>query len=206
MRLDKKICIGCLTFLILSLSLPCLGLPVPTPLEAIKERVNQILFLLQSEKFKEAPPAERIEMLRNTAEDFFDKEEIARRTLALHWRRFSKDQRKEFIRLFQEFLEKNYYKKIGNYEYSGEKVRYRDHFVVGAKARVNTVVEAEDREIPVDYSLFLKNDKWFIYDVRIEGVSMVKNYRSQFHEILSSKSPEYLFDLLRKKLKEFSAE
>ncbi len=203
MNYNKKIYIGCIAFLLLTISVPCFG--ISTPLETIKDRVNKVLSLLQSDEFENAAPAKRIELLREIAVDFFYKEEIARRTLAVHWRKFSEDQREEFIRLFQEFLEKNYFKKIGNYEYSGEKVRFGDYFTSGSKARVNTVIEVEDREIPVDYSLTLKGEKWLIYDVRIEGVSMIKNYRSQFHEMLNRKSPEYLLTQLKEKLETFSA-
>ncbi|MFP4516565.1 MAG: phospholipid-binding protein MlaC [Desulfovibrionales bacterium] len=188
-------------FLVTSMNCPpVFGAESPT--EALKAQADSVLAVLKSEKYEQASAEQRMDMLLAVSEDFFNKEEIAKRTLAVHWKRFSEEQREEFIDLFTEFLKQNYFGKLQDFEYENEEVLYLAEDLADSRARVKTMIVTADKEIPVNYSLIQKNGQWQIYDARIEGVSMVQNYRSQFNGILNKNDPEYLLDLLRKKLEQ----
>ncbi len=171
-----------------------------TPKQEIESLVNQVLHVLQDPRYKgDAHREERRQKLRSLVEQIFDLDGVARRVLGRYGRRFSKDQFQEFKELFSKLLEKIYLTKIEHY--SGEKVIFEDEKVLSpTKVAVPTKIIENDKEIPVEYRMLKKNGKWIGYDVVIEGVSLVKNYRSQFYEILHNKKPEDLLKIMRKKV------
>ena len=125
---------------------------------------------------------------------------MTKRSRAFHWRERSKEERKEFVALFSDLIENTYIRKIERYEH--EKVLYTDERIEGAYAAVKTkVVTEKGVEIPVEYRIFRKGGKWEIYDVIIEGVSLVNNYRTQFSSIISSDSYAGLIQRLKDKVK-----
>jgi len=197
-RCDMKRFALALLFLI-GLAFPAAAQP-PSPTELVKERVSAVLDVLKSDEYRQADAKKRMDMLKAKAIDYFDKEEIARRSLGANWKKFSPEQQQEFIRLYEEFLKQRYLSEIGDYDYEGEQVRYIGERLEGNKARVETVVMTSDKEIPIDYSLKRSNGDWKVYDVRIEKISMVKNYRAQFSEILANGTPEKLLDTLRQRI------
>jgi phospholipid transport system substrate-binding protein len=124
---------------------------------------------------------------------------MAKRSLALHWKDRTPQEKTDFIALFSDFLEDVYIRKIERYE--DEKVRYTDERSDGPYATVRTVVvTATGTEIPVDYKIFKKDRKWEVYDIIIEGVSLVNNYRTQFNQIIRYGSYEELVSRLKKKV------
>ena len=128
----------------------------------------------------------------------FDYTELSKRTLAQHWKQFSPDQQEEFTRLFGKLLGGVYMDRI---------IAYKDEKVVFGKvtnlsdktAEVQSEVVQSSKSIPIHYRMISENGEWRVYDVVIEGVSLVQNYRSQFREILTNKSPEDLLKMLREK-------
>jgi phospholipid transport system substrate-binding protein len=170
------------------------------PLDVVKERIDQIIELIQTQGYQDASGEEKINMLLAVTEDLFNKEEISRRVLGIHWRKFTPEQQLTFIDLFAQFLERNYFKNITTYSYENETVQYTDEILSGDKALVKTMVITRDKQIPVDYFLKKDNGQWMVYDARIEGVSLVRNYRSQFSNVLRTKSPEELLDMLRERV------
>ncbi|MFW6324821.1 MAG: MlaC/ttg2D family ABC transporter substrate-binding protein [Desulfovibrionales bacterium] len=182
----------------------CCCTPMPLhaaePLDVVRERIDQVLGLVQTEGYESASPDEKIDMLLAVTEDLFNREEVARRVLGIHWRKLTPDQQLTFIDLFSQFLEKTYFENITDYSYENESVRYTDEIVSDKKALVKTVIITRDKQIPVDYFLKKNNNKWTVYDARIEGVSMVRNYRNQFSDLLRSKSPQDLIELLRERV------
>ncbi len=172
-----------------------------TPRQEVERLVNQVLDVLKDPRYKgDAHKEERRQKLRALVNQIFDFNDISRRVLGRYVRRFSKEQFKEFKYLFSRLLEKIYLTKIEHY--SGEKVVFeQEKMLTPTKASVLTKIIKNDQEIPVEYRLVKRDGKWIGYDVVIEGVSLVKNYRSQFYEILHNKKPEDLLKIMRKKVK-----
>ncbi len=207
MKINSKL--GSLAvFFMISLYFAAFALPVSagavavdnTPKQEIERLVNQVLDILKDPRYKgDAHREERRQKLRSLVNQIFDLNDISKRVLGRYNRQFTKDQFKEFKELFSKLLEKIYLTKIEHY--SNEKVIFEEEKILSStKAAVPTKIIKNDQEIPVEYRLVKKNGKWTGYDVVIEGVSLVKNYRSQFYEILHNKKPEELLKIMRKKV------
>lgn len=171
------------------------------PTVALDNTVNRVIDVLRDPKLK-GPSAKAIktEKLRVIYKDMFDEMEFSRRTLTRNWQKFTPAQRKEFVDLFEKVLEKAYLDKI--LDYSNEKfVFYKENVLSDNQVEVQSKVITSSKEIPMFYRMILKNDKWKVYDVVVENVSLVQNYRTQFNEILAGNTPEQLLETLRKKVK-----
>ncbi|MGE5311198.1 MAG: ABC transporter substrate-binding protein, partial [Nitrospirota bacterium] len=141
------------------------------------------------------------ERLRGIYEQMFDEIEIAKRTLARNWNALDLAQRREFVQLFRQVLEKAYIDKI--LSYTNEKVAFdKENILAENQAEVQTRIITASKEIPISYRVIQKEGTWKVYDVIVEGVSLVQNYRTQFSEILAKNSPDELLEILRKKVKE----
>ena len=138
-------------------------------------------------------------MLRNTLSERFDWEEMARLSLAGHWQGLTDEEKKEFVPLFTDLLERTYMNRIENY--SGDKVTYDAERVKGNYSLVKVTIFTDKQvEIPVVYKMKKKGPEWTIYDVSIEGVSLVNNYRQQFDSIILSSSYQGLVEKLKEKV------
>jgi phospholipid transport system substrate-binding protein len=169
------------------------------PTEQVKQTVDEVIKILNNKELRKPEKrAEKDSMIRKTVEKRFDFEEMAKRSLAIHWKNRTPQERKEFVALFSDLLEDTYIRKIERYE--DEKVLYTDEKTDGPYATVRTkIITTKEVEIPVDYKIFKKEQKWEIYDIVIEGVSLVNNYRTQFNQIIRSGSYEDLVNKLKKK-------
>lgn len=185
--------------LLLLFSLPVYAGP---PLDAVQANVNKVLEVLRDPKLKAASAKEiQKEKLRLVYDRMFDDVELSKRTLARNWNSLNVAQRKEFVLLFRQVLEKAYIDKI--IAYTDEKIVFeRETMVSGTQAEVQTKIVTSSKEIPIAYRLLLKDGAWKVYDVVIENVSLVLNYRTQFNDILAKDKPEQLLEILRKKVKE----
>ncbi len=154
------------------------------PTDQLKTSVDQVLKILADPELKkEARTLERRRMIRAVAADIFDFQEISRRSLALHWQARTPAERTEFIALFGDLLENSYISKIEGY--SGERIVYAGDTIDGQLAVVRTkIVTKQGPEIPVDYRMFARGEQWRAYDVSVEGISLVSNYRAQFNTII----------------------
>ncbi len=174
-----------------------------SPIDSLKGPIDEGLSLLKDPKNKDSSQrklqrAKMWEIIRKA----FDFSELSGRALAVNWKKFTPQQRKEFSEVFSEVLGNTYLDKIQS-EYKDEKVKYLDQELISDnKAVVKTKIIRENEEVLVNYSMTLKENEWKVYDVKIEGVSLVQNYRSQFNEILSKETPDELIKRLNKKLKE----
>jgi phospholipid transport system substrate-binding protein len=192
----------CLTRGILSLFLAgAMAVPLlaANPMEEIKQTTDKILSIVTNPALK-APSKteEREKLIHQVVYERFDWEEMSRRSLATHWAKRTPEERKEFVRLFSELLEQTYMKKVEGF--SGEKVLYEGETIERDYAAVKVkIVTKKDKDIPVEYRLKKVGNNWFIYDVSIEGVSLVNNYRTQFNSILFQSSYEDLVKRLREK-------
>ncbi len=195
------ICSRCAVVLAwISLSLLCSSVAwgAGTPTQSVKETIDKVLVVLSDEALKDATrAAERREKLEAIIAERFNYEEMAKRALAREWKKLSAEKQEEFVALFQQFLTQSY---AGNIDgYSGQQVEYLNERLKGDFAEVQTKVVSPKSQIPLDYRLLKKNDKWGVYDVIIDGVSLTKNYRGQFSRIIKSSSFEALLDKLRSK-------
>ncbi len=172
-----------------------------TPLDTVEANVNKVLAVLRDPALK-AESAKEIkkQRLRAIYDTMFDQVELARRTLALNWNKLNAAQRQEFVQLFRQVLEKAYIDKI--LDYTNEKILFEKEVKLSEnQSEVLTRVVTASKQIPIDYRLIRKDSVWRVYDVVVENVSLVQNYRSQFSDILAKDTPEQLLDILRKKVK-----
>jgi phospholipid transport system substrate-binding protein len=173
-----------------------------TPTEELRGRVDQVIKMLQRSDLQGDNKAdERRTAVRKVANDIFDFQETAKRSLGRHWQARTPAERDEFTRLFADLLEHAYIGKIERY--SGENVSYVGESVEGDQATVRTkILTKQGSQVPVDYRMLRQGDRWRVYDVIIEGVSLTANYRTQFNKIIQTSSFD---DLVAKlKAKEFS--
>jgi phospholipid transport system substrate-binding protein len=171
-------------------------------LETVQNNVNKVFEVLRDPKLKpEAAREAKKDKLRAIYKNLFDEVELSRRTLVRNWSKLSPPQQQEFVGLFEQVLEKAYANKI--LSYTDEKVVYfKESNIAENQVEVQTKVITSSKEIPIFYRVILKDGKWRVYDVVVENVSLVQNYRTQFNDILSTKTPEQLLEILRKKVKE----
>jgi phospholipid transport system substrate-binding protein len=175
------------------------------PTDQLKAPVDQVIRILQDPKLKpDSMAAERRAAIRKEAESIFDFPETAKRALGRHWQSLSPGDQREFVSLFTDLLERAYLGKIERY--SGEPIVYTGDTIEGDLATVKTkFTTKQGSEIPIDYRLVRHGDRWLVYDVFIEGVSLIANYRTQFDRIMRTGSYQELARRLRAKEAEFSA-
>ena len=166
-----------------------------TPTEQLKGSIDKIIPILEDPTLKgDAKLKERRAAIRRVASDVFDFTESARRALGPHWERRTAEERQEFARLLGDLLERAFASRLE--QYAGERIQYTGESVNGNLATVKTtIITKSGAELPVDYQVLRRGDRWFVYDVWIEGVSLMNNYRVQFNKIIQTSSYE---DLVRK--------
>ena len=168
-----------------------------TPADQVRVQIDRVIKLLADPGLK-APGREqaRHDAIREVGEETFDLAEMARRTLGPHWQRLTEAQRAEFVTLFGDLLDHAYFARIA--AYNGEKITVLGESIDGGLATVRTrIVTQQGVETPVDYRMLRRGDRWVVYDVSIEGVSLVANYRAQFNRILQTSSYQALLEKLR---------
>lgn len=175
------------------------------PVVFVKDAVDEIISILQDEKLAApARKAERKNLMITIVEKKFDFREMSMRALARHWRERSPAEQDRFVFLFKTLLENTYLAKIETY--SGEKVVFKKAAVQGNKAIVYSDLIRKSVETPVNYKLKNSDDRWTVYDVEVEGVSLVNNYRTQFASILSKENFAGLIAKLEEKVNKGAAE
>ncbi|MBI4592777.1 MAG: ABC transporter substrate-binding protein [Candidatus Rokubacteria bacterium] len=173
------------------------------PTDHLRAQIDRVLKLLEDpEMKKESKAAERRKAVRKIAEEIFDFGETAKRSLARHWPARTPAEREEFVRLFADLLERSYITKIELF--NGEKIQYVGEQMDGELATVRTrIVTKQGTEIPVDYRMLKRGNRWLVYDVSIEGVSLIANYRTQFNKIIQTSSYQELVKKMKTKQEEF---
>lgn len=179
------------------------------PTEVLKAPMDEALALLRDSQYKSDDPAKKAEQREKfwaLIEPVFDFNELSKRTLARNWSKFDDAQQKEFAQVFSELMGNIYVDRIQG-GYSDETIEFGDQIMHESRplAVVKTFIVSSRNRIPVDYSLIQQGETWRVYDVKVEGVSLVKNYRSQFKEILSKDSPDQLIEQLKQKVAEQNA-
>jgi len=166
--------------------------------EAVKSSINEVIQILDDKELKKPGRAEeRRRKLEQVIGNRFSYEEMAKRSLGAPWKGLNEAERKEFVELFQRLLSKSYAGKIEGY--SGEQVQYLNERHADEFAEVRTKIVSGKAEIPLDYRLLQIAGDWRVYDVVVDGVSLVNNYRGQFTKIIRESSYKGLVEQLRKK-------
>ena len=173
------------------------------PLDTVQTNVNKVLDVLRDPKLKaESAKETKKEKLEAFYEQMFDEVELSMRSLGVNWKKLSPAQQQEVIQLYRQVLEKAYIDKILSYSYANEKIVFsKENMLSNNQAEVQTKVITSSKEIPIFYRVILKDGTWKVYDVVVENVSLVQNYRSQFNSILAKNTPDQLLEILRKKVK-----
>jgi len=172
------------------------------PMTLMKQTIDEVIGILKNEELKKPDKVtDRRAELRRVIGKRFDYEEMSRRSLALHWKKISAKERQEFIPLFSDLLERSYINKIESY--TDEQILYTDETLDDGYAVVKTkIITKRNVEVPIEYRLLEKNDQWLVYDVVIEGVSLINNYRNQFNKIIRQSSYQELIHKMRDKQEE----
>ncbi|MFI5331783.1 MAG: phospholipid-binding protein MlaC [Desulfobaccales bacterium] len=189
-----------LTIFILALAVP--GAMAAAPTEVAKQVIEKALDILNDPA--NAGPAKknyRLQMVKQIVDRHFDYGEMAKRSLGAAWNKLNNAQRDEFVRLFAELLEASYADKIDHYA-KRVRIDYTGESLDGEYAEVRTVVVRPNDRIPLNYRLLNESGTWMVYDVVIEGVSLVSNYRSQFSRIINESSYAELVKRLRNRVNE----
>ena len=195
----KRLRIG---FILLALLLIALHVGAGVPLDTVERHVNEVLKVLRDPALQgEANKETKQERIEAIADEMFDYVALSRLTLGRNWRKFNGDQKKEFVQLYRSILEKAYMDRI--LSYTDEKVTFdKETMLSEKKAEVQTHIITKSTEIPIFYRVYLKDGTWKVYDVIIEGISLIKNYRTQFRDILANNPPEEVLKVLRKKIEQ----
>jgi phospholipid transport system substrate-binding protein len=178
------------------------GAAAGAPSDQLKAKIDRVLKVLDDPELKkDGRSRERRAAVRKIANEIFDFGETARRSLARHWQGRTPAERDEFVQLFSDLLERSYISKVELY--GGEKIQYLGDAVEGEQAKVQTkLVTKSGSEIPIEYRMHRKGDRWLVYDVIIEGVSLVANYRTQFNKIIQTDSYQALIKKMKNKQEE----
>jgi phospholipid transport system substrate-binding protein len=173
------------------------------PSDQLKTQIERVIKTLEDPELRKDAKAEtRRAAVRKIAEDIFDFGETAKRSLGRHWAARTPAEREEFTQLFADLLERSYLSKIELY--GGEKIQFAGDSVEGDIATVKTrIMTKSGSEVPIDYKMLRKGDRWLVYDVVIEGVSLISNYRTQFNKIIQTSSYPELVKKLKTKQGEF---
>jgi phospholipid transport system substrate-binding protein len=169
-----------------------------SPQSTVERHVNAVLAVLKATDMDDETKREKLRVL---SDEVFDFTVLSRGTLGKNWKQMSASQRTEFVLLFRKLLEKTYLDRA--FEYQDERVVLKGEKMFSKnRSEVRSTVISGQNEIPVDYRLVLRKGQWRVYDVVVEGVSLVKNYRTQFREILVDRTPEDLLAILRDKTRD----
>lgn len=181
-----------------------LATAVAGPTEQLRPTLAKLISLLADPALKgEENKTERRERIMASIKSGFDFKEMSKKVLGRTWREISEAEREQFTELMTKLLENVY---IGKLEgYSGQTIGYVDERIKGERAQVATLLENDGLKIPIYYIMALQGEKWMVYDINIEGVSLVRNYMEQFRSILRTDKFEGLIKILEEKNRSFGA-
>lgn len=185
-------------FLIVTLAGPSWA--TTTPMALVKEKADQVMTILNDPALKNNK-GKRRQLVMDVVEGLIDWQEVGKRALAQHWRKRNPHEQQEFVELFRDLLKRTYSEKLDIY--AGEKIVYESETIEGNRAIVKTKVinTKKGEEFFVEYRLLKRGERWLGYDMVIEGISAVNNYRIQFNEVITGSSYDAL--IKRMKSKEF---
>ena len=171
-----------------------------SPTDDIRASVDAIIAILKDEQLDHAGKRTEIKTVVNKRFDF---RAMSQRTLATNWKKTTDEEKNQFVDLFSQLIENSYVGKLDSY--TNEKVDYTGEKVDGRKAVVETIIITSTADVPVDYRVYNKDDQWLVYDVIIEGVSLISNYRSSYQEIMKNEGFAGLLAKMQEKIDELAS-
>ncbi len=191
-------------YLVAFSTLGCAAAFAESPTAEVKATVDQVVKIVTDPRYsRETRKEERRQLLREAIVRHLDFQEMARRSLGPEWNRRSPEEQREFIKLFSDFLEMTYVRKIESY--SDEKFVYTGESIEEPYAEVDSKILASNGDkITISYMLHRVNNEWKAYDLIIDDVSLVNNYRAQFNRVIAKSSFEELLSRIRQKLNELA--
>ena len=167
------------------------------PTDELRDGVDRVFTILRDPELQGSPnAARRWAAIAKVSEEIFDFGETARRTLEQHWNQRTPAEQQEFVRLFTKVIQRSYVTRFDRY--SGEKMVYPGETVDGGQAVVRTALVLDDgSQVTVDYKMHRRTDRWQVYDINLEGVSLVANYRAQFNKVIRNESYQALVTRLK---------
>ncbi|MCL1980906.1 MAG: ABC transporter substrate-binding protein [Proteobacteria bacterium] len=172
----------------------------PDPTEQLRPFLDKVTTTLSEPGLKGKSRREQSDKMISVIRERFDFREMSKRVLGQQWRNLADQEQTEFERLFTQLLQYAYVGKID--DYSGQQIQYIQQRVKGERAEVQTLLVDKTKSIPISYIMLLRNDQWMIYDVVVEGVSLIRNYMEQFSEILRKDGYPGLVKQLKDKIAE----
>lgn len=201
---NKKNYFVVLVGLLLFMPLTGFGIQVPDPTAQMKPFIQKVMNMLKNAEFKEDPKCIICQRLIDVSRERFDFNEMSKRVLGKTWRKIGKDERAEFVDLFTHLLQFAYIGKLE--DYTNQVVVFKHQRIRGKRAEVKTEIVDAQKPVSVNYIMLLEGDQWMVYDVVIEGVSLVRNYMEQFREILRKEKYSGLVKQIKTKITELEAE
>lgn len=177
------------------------------PLDILEPKVRTVVQILKNPPANVPDPAKvQQDEIWKIVYEIFDFTELSKRSLGKNWRIFSTDQKKEFIIAFSDLLGSTYLNKI-NGNFKDEDVRFLGQEAIDDNKTMirSEIIRKSGEPIPMDYKMMSKNDTWRIYDIQVEGISLIKNYRTQFDQFLFKNSPDALIDKIRDNTRKIKA-
>ncbi|WP_028580284.1 MlaC/ttg2D family ABC transporter substrate-binding protein [Desulfogranum japonicum] len=194
-------------FVLLMIVLPCslslavqVGAATQDPTDQLRPLIDKVTDILTDSSSAHHSNEEKVDRVMEIARDGFDFEEMSKRVLGSRWRSLSAQEKSKFVDTFTELLKYAYVRQIDRY--SGQRIEFLDQRIRGKRAEVKTLFLDGDTQIPVSYILIDREGKWLIYDVVVEGVSLIRNYLEQFQEILRKEDFQGLIVKLEAKITE----
>jgi len=189
-----------LVFALVLLAAASVAAAVSRPTDQLREAVDRIIEVLRDKNLSQD---QILQEVADQVRSKFDFWAMSQRTLGVNWKKATQEEQQQFVRLFAKLLEDTYRGRIKAYTYGDEHVEYIGERVSGSRAEVDTIVVA-NKEIPVSYKMRLKGEEWLVYDVIIEEVSLISNYRNSYGEIVRDEGFKGLLERMEKKIQELS--
>jgi phospholipid transport system substrate-binding protein len=187
-----------LYFFLTFISVAVFAADLSTPTGRVKDSVNKVLIILKDESLDRETRWSNIGLVIN---DSFDFRSMSQSVLATNWKKATPEERQQFVVFFSQYLEDTYRTKIE--AYTNQKVEFVGETIRGKKAVVETLIITDNSEIPINYKLKNNDGTWFAYDVVIEGISLVSNYRSTFSAIVKNDGMDGLLNDIQGRVKKY---
>lgn len=189
-----------LYFLLSLVSISVFAADLSTPTGRVKDSVDKVLKVLKDKSLDREARWSKIGIVIN---DSFDFRSMSQSILATNWKKATPEERQQFVVFFSQYLEDTYRTKIE--AYTNQKVEFRGETIRGKKAVVETVIITDNSEIPINYKLKNNDGFWYAYDVVIEGISLVSNYRSTFSAIVKNDGMDGLLNDIQNRVNKYKA-
>ena len=173
--------------------------------DQLKASIDKVIKILEDPALKpDDKVKERRAAIRRVADEIFDFAESAKRSLGRHWQERTGEEREEFTKLFADLLERSYIAKIELY--GGEKITYAGESLENDQAKVRTkILTKNGTYVLIEYKMLSRGNRWLIYDVSFDGISLIANYRSQFNKIIQTSSYHELVKKLKSKQEDYTS-